>query len=492
VVGSENRCDVVVGRAVSHRGLRPELPRRASTIRPACFYTPTSFAQLSAAVDRSRRAGTAIRAELELVRTDGDMRLVDEPRARPSGTPKAAWPLVRGSIQDITEGKRAELELIRLNRALRAFSRCNQALIRTTNESTWFHDVCRIVIEEAGYRFCWVGARGARRGEARHRRRGGRSRRRLPAGRQHHMVPSEEAHLGPTGTCIKDDGTPGRHGHGTDASFRPVARGGRERGYASIIAIPVVVAGERYGALSIYATEAGVFSNEEVELLSELAADLGYGVTTLRLRAEQQRGAEEIRLLNTDLERRVLARTADLEVAREREARVGFKIQQMLLLTQPPTDVPGGPDRRADDSFAAGGRRLLRLLQTRRPVPRCDRRRRHGQRRPSGAAGGRDEEQLSRSAVPFDRRQPRRPAAGAQGNRDPGACRHGAAADRSRKLVTLSYVRLDLTRRRLELVDCGHYRHACASRGIRRSARSCTATTFRSAFAKAKSSIRSR
>ncbi len=181
----------------------------------------------------------------------------------------------------------------------------------------------------------------------------------------------------------------------TDPSFAPWREEAEKRGYASIIAIPVVVAGERYGALSIYATEAGVFSDEEVELLSELAADLGYGVTTLRLRAEQQRGAEEIRLLNSDLERRVLARTADLEDAREREARVGFKIQQMLLLTQPPTDVPGVqiaaltiPSQRVDGDFYDFFRHDDQL-------PRRHRRRRHGQGRPGGAAGRRDEEQLS-------------------------------------------------------------------------------------------------
>ena len=55
---------------------------------------------------------------------------------------------------------------------------------------------------------------------------------------------------------------------------------------------------------------------------------------------------------------RVRARTADLEAAREREGQVGFRIQQMLLLTQPPTDVAGLqvaaltiPSQRIDGDF---------------------------------------------------------------------------------------------------------------------------------------------
>ncbi len=62
-----------------------------------------------------------------------------------------------GTVQDITERKRAQEELLRVNRALRALSLCNEALIRASDESAWLRQVCDIVVEAAGYRFCWVG-----------------------------------------------------------------------------------------------------------------------------------------------------------------------------------------------------------------------------------------------------------------------------------------------------------------------------------------------
>ena len=206
-----------------------------------------------------------------------------------------------GTVQDITERKRAQEELLRINRAHRALSSCNEALIRATEESAWLDQVCRIIVEKAGYRFCWVGR--AEHDEAKT----------VTAVAQAGV---DEGYLkavnvtwadadrgrGPTGTCIRTGQTRIVKNTATDPTFAPWRDEALKRGYASIIAIPLVVDGEPFGALSIYAAETEAFRDEEVTLLSELAGDLGYGVTSLRVRAEQQRGEEEIRQLNADLE----------------------------------------------------------------------------------------------------------------------------------------------------------------------------------------------
>jgi sigma-B regulation protein RsbU (phosphoserine phosphatase) len=434
-------------------GCDPKLPPPRFDDHSRCFYTPTSFAKLSRAVESAARTGTAFALDLELVRADGDIRLVTS-RGEAERDASGRVTLVRGSVQDVTARKGEERELVRLNRALRALSLCNEALVRTTDESVWLHAVCRIVVEEAGYRFCWVGR--AEYDEGRHVTAV------AEAGVDESYLQavnitwsSAEPHLGPTGTCIKTMERQIVMDTSTDPSYAPWRAEAEKRGYASIIAIPLVVAGDRYGALSIYATEASVFSGEEVELLSELAADLGYGVTTLRLRAEQLRGAEEIRELNADLEERVLARTADLEAAREREATVGFKIQQMLLLTQPPTDVPGVqvaaltiPSHRVDgdfyDFFKQGDQCLDVIVADvmGKGVPAA---------LLAAATKSNFLEALCHLIAIRGDRMP-----------EPKEIVTLAHADMVRQLidlesfVTLSYVRLDLAARRLDLVDCGH------------------------------------
>jgi PAS domain S-box-containing protein len=58
---------------------------------------------------------------------------------------------------DITARRKAQEDLNRLNRQLRAISTCNQVLMQASDEQTLLEETCRIVCEEAGYRMAWVG-----------------------------------------------------------------------------------------------------------------------------------------------------------------------------------------------------------------------------------------------------------------------------------------------------------------------------------------------
>ncbi|MFQ5832069.1 MAG: GAF domain-containing protein [Candidatus Thorarchaeota archaeon] len=175
--------------------------------------------------------------------------------------------------------------LARENRALRALSACNEALISIRDESELLADVCRIIVEEAEYKLAWFGL-------VRHDE----ERTVLPVA----ACGCEDGYLekmgitwadtergrGPTGTAIRTGEPCVAQSILTDPSFKPWRAEAVKRGYASSVAIPVHVSDEPYGALNVYAPEPYAFDEDELTLLSRLARNLSYGLETIQTRLD--------------------------------------------------------------------------------------------------------------------------------------------------------------------------------------------------------------
>ena len=81
----------------------------------------------------------------------------------------------------------------------------------------------------------------------------------------------------------------------TDPAFLPWREEAIKRGYASSLVVPLKDEGKVFGAVTIYSREPDAFSEGEVSLLTELAADLAYGIGTLRVRAAHAQAEETLR-----------------------------------------------------------------------------------------------------------------------------------------------------------------------------------------------------
>ncbi len=195
---------------------------------------------------------------------------------------------------EITERKRAEDELRKVNRALKAISKCNQALIRAKEESELLHDMCLIIVEVGGYRLAWVGF--AEQDEAKTVR---------PVA----QVGFEEGYLdivnitwadtekgrGPTGKAIRTGKPCINRNLLTNPDYAPWRAEATKRGYASSITLPLIGNGQTFGALNIYAVEPDAFDVDEMNLLVQLADDLAYGIMALRTRAERKQAEEALK-----------------------------------------------------------------------------------------------------------------------------------------------------------------------------------------------------
>ena len=203
------------------------------------------------------------------------------------------WLGRRASNRDISLRKHTEMELRRVNRALKVLGESSQAMARATDEKKFLAEVSRMIVDVGGYRLAWFGfALDDEKKSVRPVAQAGFEDGYLekvditwaetPRGR------------GPTGTSIRTGRPTVCKNILNDPRFAPWKEEAVRRGYASSIALPVRVGGRVIGALNIYATEPDAFDAEELALLEELANDISYGLAALRDRIEREKAEDAL------------------------------------------------------------------------------------------------------------------------------------------------------------------------------------------------------
>ncbi|SMC58671.1 PAS domain S-box-containing protein/diguanylate cyclase (GGDEF) domain-containing protein [Desulfocicer vacuolatum DSM 3385] len=197
------------------------------------------------------------------------------------------------TAQDITERKEAEEKLRKTSRTLGMIHACNTLLTRTGDERLLLEGVCNCIVEQTGYRLVWVGL--AEQDEVKTIR---------PVIRAGY---EEDYNYAAKPSWAED-------GHGSDPAGAAIRTGRpciidsvaavpdsapwiKERainGYGSLIGLPLMDGETTFGVLIICATEPRAFDAEEVELLSEMANDLGYGIVALRTQRKHQEAEEKL------------------------------------------------------------------------------------------------------------------------------------------------------------------------------------------------------
>lgn len=195
---------------------------------------------------------------------------------------------------DITETKRTQEELVRLNRTLDAHSKSSQAMMHSTNEFSYLNEVCKIIIEDCGHKMVWVGYAQNDSNKSV-----------MPVAYygfdkgyidQMNITWGDSAHgRGPTGTAIRTCRPCICKNMLTDPRFEPWRDAAIERGYASSLVLPLLNEGRCFGAVSIYSKEPDSFSDTEIDLLNDLVDDLAHGISHIRLAESERTAARAIK-----------------------------------------------------------------------------------------------------------------------------------------------------------------------------------------------------
>jgi len=195
--------------------------------------------------------------------------------------------------EEIAGRKLKEKELQSLNRTLLARSKSSKAMMNARDEAWYLNEVCRIIVEDCGHALVWIGF--AEQDE-------GRTVRPVAhAGFEDGYLDSlkitwsdSERGRGPVGTAIRT-GKPVFRSIGSDPAFAPWSEEALKRGYAAVIGVPLLADGKAFGSLNIYSRQEDPFSDDEVQLLSDLASDLSFGIASIRMRVAQMKTVSALR-----------------------------------------------------------------------------------------------------------------------------------------------------------------------------------------------------
>jgi diguanylate cyclase (GGDEF)-like protein/PAS domain S-box-containing protein len=269
----------------------------------------------------------AMHRESEILTRSGERRLI---RWNNSVLRSAAGDVIgTASIgEDITEQKRAEIRIERLNRVYAVLSGINTLIVRVRDRGELFREACRIAVESGQFPLAWVAVADPL------------DQRVKPvawAGDERGFVQLTRPTVG-----VKGYGKPGLSAQAidkcvpvvcndieADGSAMRYAKGALDRGYRSAAALPLVVDGAAIGTLVLYAAEAGFFDDEEMKLLVELASNISFALDHIE-KQEKVRRLTRVRAVLTDINAAIV-RIRDREELFRESCRIAVEAAQFRL-----------------------------------------------------------------------------------------------------------------------------------------------------------------
>jgi PAS domain S-box-containing protein len=189
---------------------------------------------------------------------------------------------------DITENKRAEKSIRRLNRVYSVLSNINQAIVREKDSQAMLETACHIAVEKGKFRMAWIGMADPATGVLIPIASSGVAEDYLKRVRIDFQDPKTAT--GPAARCFHS----GEHQFCNDIEhefYRPWKDYALQLGYRSLASFPLRSENQIVGVFNLYASELAFFDEEEAGLLDEVAMDISFALE-VNSHEEQRRQAE--------------------------------------------------------------------------------------------------------------------------------------------------------------------------------------------------------
>lgn len=295
------------------------------------LYGPEVDKELSDCYTACIDAGRPVQSELSLTLPRG--KRVFEATTVPTRDDAGQIVRVVNIVRDITERRRAERVRERLDRALRTLSSGNETLIRAIDEASLLSGMCRVMVRVGGYRRAWIGyptevvqldpqdlldlldpldPQDPQDPQNLPEPPGSPERQAGPPSPMP-VIPMAWACADPAeaDAAQPDPGWVGPpeplqmalrtgrpqlcHPSQGEGPWARVATAARKFEIASCLSLPLLQDGQVNGVFVVQAAQLDAFEPDELCLLTELAADLAYGIHNLRARAAQAQHGERLR-----------------------------------------------------------------------------------------------------------------------------------------------------------------------------------------------------
>jgi PAS domain S-box-containing protein len=184
-----------------------------------------------------------------------------------------------------------EREIRRLNRLNAALGHINQAIVRVPVREELFNRVCRVLVDQGGFRLVWIGWRNPE------------TNRLEPigvAGDENDYIKNSQVYaderpegMGPAGRAFRDKQPYVCNDMLNDPATAPWRAELIRRKFRASVALPIRDGEGVGGVLNIYADEAGFFQDKEMALLTAATTDLAFALANL-VSEEERRKAEAL------------------------------------------------------------------------------------------------------------------------------------------------------------------------------------------------------